>query len=209
MRRRVRAYVGLGSNVGDARSTLARAVAALESLPGVRVRDVSRLYATTPVGIRDQPDFLNAVVALDVVAEDDPEVAALDLLRGLKTVERALGRQPRRRWGPREVDLDLLLFGRHVIHVERPAGLTTPRDPVESDGQAEAPVPKLLQVPHRDVAERLFVLAPLSDLRPSLTPPGWRESVTSARRRREAIEGPAAARAVAGWDPMQGRWTTT
>jgi 2-amino-4-hydroxy-6-hydroxymethyldihydropteridine diphosphokinase len=206
MKRRIRAYVGLGSNVGDPRSTLARAIAALEGLPGVRVRAVSRLYATTPVGVRDQPDFLNAVVGLDVRAGDDAEAAALGLLGSLKAIERQLGRQVRRRWGPREVDLDLLLFGRHTIRVERPPELTARAEPDDPGGPTGALAPKLLQVPHRDVAERLFVLAPLSELRPRLRPPGWSESVTAARQRRERIEGPAAARAVADWDPPEGRW---
>ncbi len=70
MARRVRAYVGLGSNVGDAEATLAAAVRALGALPGVRLAGVSGLYETTPVGVTDQPEFRNAVVALDVPSED-------------------------------------------------------------------------------------------------------------------------------------------
>ena len=66
MARRVRAYIGLGANVGDAASTLAEAVAALAALPGARLKGVSRLYVTAPVGVTDQPDFHNAAVALDV-----------------------------------------------------------------------------------------------------------------------------------------------
>ena len=118
--RRVRAYIGLGANMGDAPDTLARAVRALAALPGVRLRGVSRLYVTRPVGVLDQPDFHNAVVALDVPAGPDPETGALALLIALKGLERAFGRQERERWGPRELDLDLLLFGRHRVRVERP-----------------------------------------------------------------------------------------
>ncbi len=166
----VRAYVGLGSNVGDSRATLAYAVRALDALAGTRVREVSRLYRTKPVGVKDQPDFLNAVVALDVPAGSDPDSGALALLAALKHIEQECGRQKRQRWGPREVDLDLLLFGRHEIGVDRPDG-------------------RWLTVPHPEAHERLFVIAPLADLSPRLRPPGWHETVETARRRQEIAEG--------------------
>src|SRR5215210_413091 len=172
--RRVRAYIGLGSNVGDSRATLERAVKALAALPGARLRGVSRLYRTRPVGVIDQPDFLNAVVALDVAAGRNPEAGALALLEALKQLEKALGRQTRERWGPREVDLDLLVFGRHEINVRRPDD-------------------RWLVVPHPEVHARLFVLAPLADLARGLRPPGWRETVETARRRQADSEGPGAA----------------
>lgn len=190
---RVRAYIGLGANVGDAASTLASAVKALNELSGCQVRGVSRLYATTPVGVVDQPDFHNAVVALDVwVAVDaSPETAASALLVALKDLEREFGRQQRYRWGPREVDLDLLVFGRHVISIARPEG-------GESADPAKAGLP--LKVPHVEARRRLFVLAPLADLAPGLVPPGWGETVASAARRQQAVEGADAARAIATWD---------
>jgi 2-amino-4-hydroxy-6-hydroxymethyldihydropteridine diphosphokinase len=174
---RVRAYVGLGANIGDARATLGNAVSALGALPGVRVRAVSPLYATKPVGVTDQPDFLNAVVALDVPAGPDPETGALALLAALKELELALGRKPTKRWGPRLIDLDLLVFGRHRIRAER------------SDG-------RWLEVPHPEARNRLFVLAPLADLAAGLRPPGWTETVGSARRRQEIAEGPDAVRSI-------------
>jgi len=176
---RVRAYVGLGANVGDARANLGNATRALGALPGVSLAGVSSLYSTRPVGVLGQPDFLNAVVALDVPAGPDPETGALALLAALKSLEHALGRTARQRWGPREVDLDLLVFGRNAISVGRPDG-------------------RWLTVPHEQARERLFVLAPLSDLAPGLRPPGWHETVASARRRQEAAEGTDAVRVVAG-----------
>ena len=169
MAKRVRAYVGLGANVGDTRGNLTKAVRALGALPRVRLRGVSRLYRTKPVGFTDQPDFLNAVVALDVPAGPDPQTGALALLAALKELENAIGRKPRERWGPREIDLDLLVFGRHAINVKR------------ADG-------RWLQVPHPLAHERLFVLAPLSDLASGLRPPGWGESVVSALLRQAATE---------------------
>lgn len=188
--RHVRAYVGLGANLGDAPATLAAGIHGLGALPGARLRGISRLYATRPVGIADQPDFSNAVVALDVPAGPDPATGAVSLLVALKKLERAFGRQDRERWGPRELDLDLLIFGRARLTLDRPPqGLSL--DP----GKAA----HLLVVPHPEVHERLFVLAPLSDLAAALVPPGWGETVATARRRREGIEGPDAIRAVARW----------
>src|SRR5688572_7682965 len=150
--------------MGDAKQTLTAAVHALAALPGACLRGVSNLYRTKPVGVEDQPDFLNAVVALDVPAGPDPATGATALLAALKQLERSFGRQERRRWGPREVDLDLLLFGRASIDIDRPAEGA-------SNDPAKAGIP--LVVPHRDARNRLFVLAPLADLAPALVPPGW------------------------------------
>ena len=189
--RRVRAYIGLGANVGHAAGTLAAAVHALAALPGVRLQGVSRLYATEPVGVVDQPEFRNAVVALDVLAGPDPATGALALLIALKGIERAFGRQARERWGPREVDLDIEIFGRHQLHTERPAA-------GRSDDPTKAALP--LEVPHREARNRLFVLAPLADLAPGLVPPGWGETVASAAERCRRAEGEDAARPIARWD---------
>ena len=101
-------------------------------------------------------------------AGPDAETGAIALLLALKQIEAGLGRQLRQRWGPREIDLDLLLFGSH--RVER----------------RESP---WLVVPHPEMANRLFVLAPLADLAPDLRPPGWSQSVVQARDRRREIEG--------------------
>jgi 2-amino-4-hydroxy-6-hydroxymethyldihydropteridine diphosphokinase len=198
----VRAYIGLGANVGKPAETLADAVAALDDLPGVRVRGVSRLYATAPWGVADQPEFRNAVVAADIAVMDgDPAAAALALLGWLKTLERAAGRRRGRRWGPRELDLDLLVFGRHRIDVERPA---TARS-IDA-GRNPAKAAKRLEIPHRDLGERLFVLAPLADLAPRLVPPGWSETIESRRRRRAAAEPPGSVRVVGEWDPVRRSW---
>lgn len=194
-RRAVRAYLGLGANLGDAAGTLAWAVEAIAALPGVRVRGVSRLYATAPWGELDQPEFRNAALAADVtvVAGVAPAAAALDLLARLKDVEREAGRRPGRRWGPRALDIDLLVFGRHRIRVERPAEARS----LEADVDPEKAA-RLLEVPHRDAGRRLFVLAPLADLAPGLVPPGWTETVATAARRVAATEPPDAVR-VAAW----------
>ena len=202
--RRVRAHIGLGANLGDPAGTLAWAVAALDRLPGVRVRAVSRLYATAPWGGTDQPEFRNAVAAVDVVTPagiDSPEASALRFLALLKDIERDAGRRPGRRWGPRELDLDLLVFGRHRIRAERPAAARS----VDAETDPSKAV-RALEVPHRDAGERLFVLAPLADVAPRLVPPGWSVTVETRRRAAAATEPPDAVRPVGDWDPRSGRW---
>ncbi len=190
-RARVRAYVGLGANVGDAAASLVAAVHALGALPGASLAGVSPLYVTRPVGVAAQRDFHNAVVALDVPSGPDVERGAVALLVALKSIERAFGRQARGRWGPRELDLDLLLFGVAQLSVLRPS----PGDSTDP-GHRE----RLLVVPHPEAADRLFVLAPLADLAPDLVPPGWPESIRAARDRRRAAEGPDAVLWIGPWD---------
>ena len=156
------------------------AVAALRAMPGVRLRGVSRFYRTAPVGVTDQPDFVNAVVALDVPAGPDPATGASALLIALKRIEGAFGRQARHRWGPRELDLDLLIFGRARLSIDRPT---------EGRSADPAKAELSLTVPHPEAQRRLFVLAPLADLAPGLVPPGWNETIETARRRQLDIEG--------------------
>ncbi|MEO5703495.1 MAG: 2-amino-4-hydroxy-6-hydroxymethyldihydropteridine diphosphokinase [Candidatus Limnocylindrales bacterium] len=201
MGRKIRAYIGLGANVGDARRTLTDAVAALAALPGARLRGVSRLYRTKPVGVTDQPDFLNAVVALDVAAGPDSATGATKLLVALKGLEREFGRRKRQRWGPRELDLDLLLFGRHRLAIERPpAGL--PLSAAIDPGAAT----RLLEVPHPSMHDRLFVLAPMADLAPGLVPPGWSETTLTTAQRRRSAEGQGAAVPVGTWNEDDHAW---
>ena len=140
------AYVGLGSNLGDRESTLLAALEALRNSPAVEVVAVSTFRETDPVGVVDQPRFVNAVAALET------SLRPRELLVRLLGVERELGRDRAReeRWGPRTVDLDLLLYGDDVI--DEP-GLT---------------------VPHPRLAERAFVVVPLLELAPDLTLPDGR-----------------------------------
>jgi 2-amino-4-hydroxy-6-hydroxymethyldihydropteridine diphosphokinase len=194
---KVRAYIGLGANLGDARATLTAAVHALGALPGATLAGVSRLYVTAPVEVTDQPDFHNAVVALEVPAGPGANTGPIALLLALKSIERAFGRQDRFRYGPRELDLDLLLFGDEQMSVIRPELGRSP-DPEKAT--------RLLEVPHPQAGRRLFVLAPLADLAPDLIPPGWPESVEAARARRESIEGASAVHAIATWEVDPGRW---
>lgn len=192
------AYIGLGANVGAARHALGQAVAALRALPGARLEDVSRLYRTRPVGPVAQADYLNAAAALHVAAGPEPSQAATSLLVALKAIERAVGRQERVRWGPREIDLDLLLFGAHRLRIVR--------DPAARSGDRPRPGAAWLEVPHPGAAERLFVLAPLADLAPQLEPPGWGRTVAAARDRAIERVGHDAVALVADWHASLGDW---
>jgi 2-amino-4-hydroxy-6-hydroxymethyldihydropteridine diphosphokinase len=153
------------------------------------------------VGPVAQGHFLNAVVGLRAPAGASPAAGALGLLLELKALERRLGRVERERWGPREIDLDLLLFGDAALRVERPTAARS-RDPAKDAVQ-------WLEVPHPAAAERLFVLAPLADLAPDLEPPGWGERVAAARARTEAAEGPGAVEPVGEWDQSTSSWRDT
>jgi 2-amino-4-hydroxy-6-hydroxymethyldihydropteridine diphosphokinase len=136
-----RAYVGLGSNLGDRRATIERAVELLGERPDVDVVAVSTLRETDPWGPIAQPRFLNGVVAVDTALRPR---ALLDLLRGIET---ALGRVRGERWGPRTIDLDLLLYDDAIV--QEPG----------------------LVVPHPRLHERAFVLEPLAELDPCLAVP--------------------------------------
>lgn len=132
-----RAYVGIGANLGEREETVRRAAAL------VGARRLSALRETEPWGLADQPLFVNAV------AELETELSARALLERLLETERELGRvRTRVRWGPRTIDLDLLIYGRQVID--------------EPD----------LTVPHPRLHERRFVLEPLAELEPDLVIPG-------------------------------------
>jgi 2-amino-4-hydroxy-6-hydroxymethyldihydropteridine diphosphokinase len=197
----VRAYIGMGANLGDAPGTLAWAVCRLGDEPGIRLRAVSRLYRTRPVGVEDQPDFHNAAVAIDARMDAAPVDAAMALLERLKAMEHEAGRREGRRWGPRELDLDLLVFGRQQLRAPR-------TDAARSADPARVGV-QWLEVPHVAASHRAFVLAPLADLAPGLAPPGWGMSVRTALRRRLAAEGADAVRPVATWDTTTASWRTS
>ncbi|KRA42366.1 2-amino-4-hydroxy-6-hydroxymethyldihydropteridine diphosphokinase [Pseudoxanthomonas sp. Root630] len=141
----VRACIGLGANLGDAADTLRRAFDALGGCEGVEVLRTSRLYRTPAWGREDQPDFINAVALVDTT------LAPRALLERLLAVEAAFGRQRAEgeRWGPRTLDLDLLLYGDVVV--DEPG----------------------LHVPHPHLHERAFALIPLLEVLPNARIPGY------------------------------------
>lgn len=141
-----RVYLSLGSNLGDRRGYLRRAIDALP--PPVRVLRLSPLYETAPWGYLEQDDFLNIVVEAETVLQP------LELLEHLKSIEALLGRTTNFRFGPREIDLDILFYDDLILAGDR------------------------LTIPHPRLHERAFALVPLADLAPELVHPQLDQTVT-------------------------------
>jgi 2-amino-4-hydroxy-6-hydroxymethyldihydropteridine diphosphokinase len=144
-------YLGLGSNLGDREAYLAAALARLRALPWLRIVQVSPTYETDPWGKPDQPPFLNSVAKVTTAAP------ASRLLAACQRIERDLGRQRGERWGPRVVDIDILL---------------------STEGVIDEPE---LKVPHPFLEERQFVLVPLAEIAPEVRLPSGRTAAEAAR----------------------------
>jgi 2-amino-4-hydroxy-6-hydroxymethyldihydropteridine diphosphokinase len=147
-----RVLIGLGSNVGDRLQFLQRAVKQLGETIGVQVRDVSSVYETEPVGPAAQAWFLNAVVAADT------SLNPRTLLQQTQAIERALGRETTYHWGPRTIDLDILLYGDTQVNTAT------------------------LTIPHAELCQRAFVMIPLLELVPGLVLPDGTEVSACLRR---------------------------
>ena len=139
-------YIALGSNLGDTDNNLKEALRRLP-LKGIRVCRVSDFMTTKPYGVTDQPDFLNAV------AEIETDKSPAELLHVLLQIEQEMGRKRIRRWGERNIDLDLLLFDDRIIDLPE------------------------LQVPHPDMQNRDFVLGPLAQIAPEVMHPALRKTI--------------------------------
>lgn len=135
------AYIGLGSNLENPGAQIRQAIIALRKLPRTTLQALSNIYKSNPLGPQDQPDFLNAVALVSTALP--PET----LLDQLQQIEQQQKRVRNRRWGPRTIDLDILLYGELVLRSER------------------------LTIPHPEMTHRDFVLAPLSDISPDLLLP--------------------------------------
>lgn len=138
-----RAYVGLGANLGDPPAQLREALRLIGARPGIRVAAISRFYRSAPLGPGAQPDYCNAVCAVDTDLNPDR------LLTHLHDVERRMGRErPPQRWAPRLIDLDLLLYGQARMRTSR------------------------ITLPHPELHKRNFVAVPLAEIAPDLEVPG-------------------------------------
>lgn len=156
-----RVFVALGGNLGDVATAFDGALDRLAARDGVRLVSRSPTYRTKPIGVESQPDFLNAV------AEFRVSLAPATFLDLLHAAERAAGREREAevRWGPRPLDLDLILWGSRMV---AEPGLT---------------------IPHPRFAERLFVLDPLADIAPSVVPPGHSLTVEQLRDALRGVRG--------------------
>lgn len=141
------AYLGVGTNLGDRMGNIREALRKLRDLPTIRLGRVSSVYETAPVGLTDQPDFLNLIVSVRT------GLAPPALLGALLNIENQMGRVRTERWGPRVIDLDLLLYGGERVSLPE------------------------LTVPHPRLRERAFVLVPLAEIAPEMTLPGDEKKV--------------------------------
>lgn len=142
-----KAYIALGSNLGNQKGNLDFAVRELSSTPGCQVKKVSHYLVTKPFGVTDQPDFLNAVLEMDTLL--DPQ----ELLYLLNSIEAEAGRERIIHWGPRTLDLDILFYDDLVLSSED------------------------LNIPHIGIAQRDFVLAPMNEIAPGLVHPVYRKTI--------------------------------
>ena len=140
-----RVFLGLGSNLGDRLTLLRRAAAELGEK--VTITAESPVYETEPWGVIDQPDFLNMCI------EGRTKLGPHALLDFVKQVERSLGRKPRKRWGPREIDIDILFYDHLILE-----------DP-------------LLTIPHKGIVERATVLVPLAEIAPDFRHPSNQKTI--------------------------------
>ncbi len=155
------AYLGLGANLGEREIHLARAVNLLAESPAVQIPRSSSIYQTAPWGYLDQPDFLNSVLEIETNLEPVP------LLELTQSIERLIGRQPGLRFGPRLIDIDILLYGEQAVQLEEPD----------------------LQIPHRRMHLRAFVLVPLAELAPDLILPKFSARVAELKDGVDGLDG--------------------
>ena len=140
-------YIGFGSNIGNRLAHIQNALDSLSKTEGITLQRISSTYTTDPVGYEAQAQFLNGVAAIQTT------LSPLSLLHTLKDIETAIGRKHRIRWGPREIDLDILIYGDLCVQTEK------------------------LVIPHPEMHLRGFVLVPLAEIAPDLVHPVFQETV--------------------------------
>lgn len=148
--------LSLGSNLGDRAGSLRAALRALMSVAGVELKSWSHCYETEPIGFTEQPAFLNMAVEIETA------LVPLELLKAVKSIEAAIGRQKTDRWGPREIDIDIILWGDAEYASER------------------------LTLPHAAFRERAFVLVPMAEIAPEVVDPVTGETIAALAKCPEA-----------------------
>jgi 2-amino-4-hydroxy-6-hydroxymethyldihydropteridine diphosphokinase len=149
----VKAFIGIGSNLGEKEKNIRRAVDEIAAMPFTKLITVSSLYDSEPVGDVEQGNFVNAVALVET------DLAARRLLWNLMLIEQRMGRVRTVRWGPRTIDLDIVLYGKNIV---------------EEDG---------LVIPHPEMEKRAFVLIPLLEIEPDLVHPRTKEPVRKLLRK--------------------------
>lgn len=155
----VDAYIALGSNLGNREEYLAKAIKKIQLHPAIKVVDLSSIYETDPIGYTDQAEFLNMVIKINT------DLSAFELLSVLQDIEKRLDRKRELKWGPRTLDLDILLYNHENIEAEQ------------------------LIIPHERMHERAFVLIPLYELDKDISIPTIEESLLSIIEQLSDIEG--------------------
>ncbi len=149
----VRVFIGLGSNVGDRAGFLQKALVEIANSEKIILKKYSSVYETEPVGKKEQAQFLN------MTAELESKLSSRDLLKKLKEVEQSIGRTKSERWGPREIDIDILYYGDEILNE------------------------KNLQLPHPEIARRRFVLVPMNEIAGEFIDPMQRVSIKDMLKR--------------------------
>jgi len=146
----VKVFLGLGSNQGNRELNLVKSIDFLREMEGIEVLNISSVYITEPWGVKDQPDFLNLVLQIST------KLSAKELLKGCMNIEKSVGREKTYKWGPRIIDIDILMYGDEIIS--------------EQD----------LILPHAFLTERRFELVPLAEICPNCVIPGKNVTVKDA-----------------------------
>jgi 2-amino-4-hydroxy-6-hydroxymethyldihydropteridine diphosphokinase len=147
----MKSYLGLGSNLNDPKGNINRAIELLAENPRIEILQVSSTYETSPVGYKDQPDFINAVALIETT------LSPRELSDAVHGIEDVMGRKRIFKWGPRVIDIDVLLYGDEIIDEEG------------------------LKIPHPMMMDRRFVLEPLAEIAPDLVLPGGRTASAAAK----------------------------
>lgn len=172
----VKAYIGLGSNLGERYRNIEKAITFLERTPGIKVNRYSSFYETEPVGYKDQPWFINCVLEIET------KLSAPKLLENLLEIEKKLGRKRRIKWSPRIIDLDILFYGGKIIKEKdlprtfRQNSLANVEKVSYYSLSTQRKV-RGLSIPHPRLNERKFVLVPLNEINPRIYHPVFKKTI--------------------------------
>lgn len=143
----MRVFLGLGSNLGNRIDYIEKAINEIGSLKDTKIINKASFYETEPWGFKEQPDFINSAVEIETT------LSAEELFAGVKGIEQKLKRQNKGRWQEREIDIDILFYGNEIVHTEK------------------------INIPHKEIEKRKFVLIPMNELAPDFIHPVFNETI--------------------------------